>query len=91
MWVLLWVVFGGLVGWVASKVMKTDGEQGIVLNIVVGIVGAVLGGWIVASFGGTGVTGFNVNSFAVALLGAIVLIFIVKLFRRPQQPAQPRK
>lgn len=82
MWVLLWMVFGGLVGWVASKIMKTDAEQGIVLNIVVGIVGAVLGGWIVSYFGGSGVTGFNVNSFAVALLGAIVLIFVVKLLRR---------
>lgn len=82
MWVLLWVVFGGMVGWVASKVMRTDAEQGIALNIIVGIVGAVLGGWIVSYFGGSGVTGFNVNSFAVALLGAIVLLFVVKLFRR---------
>jgi uncharacterized membrane protein YeaQ/YmgE (transglycosylase-associated protein family) len=82
MWVLLWIVFGGLVGWVASKIMRTDAEQGIVLNIVVGIVGAVLGGWLVSYFGGSGVTGFNVNSFAVALLGAIVLIVAVKLLRR---------
>ena len=82
MWALLWVVFGGLVGWVASKIMRTDAEQGIVLNIVVGIVGAVLGGWIVSYFGGTGATDFNVNSFAVALLGAIVLIAVVKLLRR---------
>jgi uncharacterized membrane protein YeaQ/YmgE (transglycosylase-associated protein family) len=83
MWVLLWVIFGGLVGWVASKIMRTDAEQGIVLNIVVGIVGAVLGGWIVSYFGGRGFTGFDLNSFAVALLGAIVLIAGVKLLRKP--------
>lgn len=82
MWVLLWMVFGGLVGWVASKVMQTDAEQGIVLNIVVGVVGAVLGGWIVSYFGGRGVTGFDVNSFAVSLVGAIVFIALVKLLRR---------
>lgn len=82
MWVLLWMVFGGLVGWVASKLMRTDAEQGIVLNIVVGIVGAVLGGWIVTYFGGRGITGFDLNSFAVALLGAIVLIAAVKFLRR---------
>ena len=82
MWVISWILFGGLIGWVASLIMGTEGQQGLILNVIVGIVGAVLGGWIVSFFGGTGVTGFNVNSFAVALLGAIVLIIIVKLIRR---------
>lgn len=82
MWILLWVLFGGLVGWVASKVMNTDAEQGIMLNVIVGVVGAVIGGWLVSYFGGTGVTGFNLNSFAVALLGAILLIAVVKFLRR---------
>lgn len=76
------MIFGGLVGWVASKLMGTDAQQGIVLNVIVGVVGSVLGGWLVTSLGGPGVTGFNLNSFAVSLLGAIVLIAIVKVLRR---------
>jgi uncharacterized membrane protein YeaQ/YmgE (transglycosylase-associated protein family) len=79
--ILIWIIFGGLVGWIASMVMGTDGQQGIILNVVIGIVGAVIGGFIMNSFGSTGVSGFNVYSFLVALLGAIVLIWIVKMIR----------
>ncbi len=82
MGIILWIVFGALVGWVASMIMKTNAQQGALLNIVVGIVGAVLGGWIMSSLGETGTTGFNLYSFLVALLGAIVLIAIVKAIRR---------
>ena len=82
MGIILWIVFGALVGWVASLIMKTDQQQGAMLNIIVGIVGAVVGGWLMSLFGQSGVTGFNLNSFIVALLGAIVLIFIVKAVRR---------
>ncbi len=78
----MWIVFGALVGWVASMIMKTDGQQGAVMNIVVGIVGAVLGGWIMSLIGETGVQGFNLYSFLVALLGACLLIFGVKAIRR---------
>lgn len=81
MGIILWIVFGALVGWVASLIMKTDAQQGAFLNIVVGIIGAVIGGWIMSSVGQTGTTGFNLYSFAVALLGAIVLIAIVKAVR----------
>jgi len=81
MGLLLWIIFGALVGWVASMVMGTDGQQGAILNIVVGIVGAVVGGFIMSQFGATGVSGFNLYSFVVALLGAMVLIWIVKLIR----------
>lgn len=63
-------------------IMKTDGEQGGLMNIVVGIIGAVLGGWIMSAIGQTGITGFNLYSFLVALLGAVVLIFIVKAIRK---------
>lgn len=80
--ILLWIVFGGIVGWVASMIMKTDGQQGILLNVVVGIVGAVVGGWLMNVVGETEVTGFNIYSFLVALIGAVVLIAIVKAFRR---------
>ncbi len=82
MGVILWIVFGALVGWVASLIMKTDASQGALLNIVVGIVGAVLGGWIMSAFGQSGTTGFNLYSFMVALIGAVVLIAIVKAIRR---------
>lgn len=80
--IILWIIFGALVGWFASLLMKTDPEQGAVLNIVVGIVGAVVGGFIMNSLGQSGVSGFNLYSFIVALLGACVLIGIVQAFRR---------
>ncbi len=82
MGIILWIIFGALVGWIASKIMKTDAQQGAVLNIVVGIIGAVLGGWIMSLLGQGGVSGFNIYSFVVALIGAIVLIAIVKAVRR---------
>lgn len=82
MGIIIWIIFGGLVGWIASLIMKTDPEQGIILNIVVGIVGAVIGGWLMSFLGQSAVTGFNFYSFLVALLGAVVLIAIVKALRR---------
>lgn len=82
MGIILWVIFGALVGWVASLIMKTDAQQGALLNIVVGIVGAVIGGWLMSIVGESGVQGFNIYSFLVALLGAVVLIAIVKAVRR---------
>jgi len=82
MGIILWIIFGALVGWIASMIMKTDAEQGAVLNIIVGIIGAVIGGWLMSFFGKSGVSGFNLYSFLVALLGAVVLIAIVKALRR---------
>ena len=82
MGIILWIIFGGLVGWIASIVMNTDSQQGIGLNIVVGIVGAVIGGWFMSFLGQGAVTGFNIYSFVVALLGAMILIAVVKALRR---------
>lgn len=82
MGIILWIVFGGIVGWIASLIMKTDAQQGLLLNVVIGIVGAVLGGWFMSMIGESGVGGFNVYSFLVALLGACVLIAIVQAVRR---------
>ncbi len=82
MGILLWIIFGGIVGWVASLIMKTDSQQGIFLNIIVGVVGAMVGGWLMSVLGETGVTGFNLYSFLVALVGAVVLIAAVKAVRR---------
>ncbi|PIR88800.1 MAG: GlsB/YeaQ/YmgE family stress response membrane protein [Candidatus Harrisonbacteria bacterium CG10_big_fil_rev_8_21_14_0_10_44_23] len=80
--ILVWILFGGLVGWVASLLMKTDARQGILLNIIIGIAGAVLGGWLMNIIGVSGVGGFTLYSFLVALLGATILIGIVKMIRR---------
>lgn len=82
MGIILWVVFGGLAGWVASMVMGTNAQMGLLANIVVGVIGAVVGGFIMSLIGGSGVTGFNLYSFLVALLGAVVLIWIVKMVRK---------
>lgn len=81
MGILLWIVFGGLVGWIASMIMNTDGQQGLFFNIIVGVIGAIAGGWIMSYFGKSEITGFNLYSFLVAILGACLLIFIVKLLR----------
>jgi len=81
MGIILWIIFGALVGWIASLIMKTDPQQGVVLNIVIGIIGAIIGGWLMSFIGKSTVTGFNLYSFLVALLGAIVLIAIVKALR----------
>lgn len=81
MQIIIWIVFGGIVGWVGSLIMGTDDQQGIILNVVVGIIGAVLGGFIMNFFGESGVTGFNLYSFMVALVGAVVLLAIVKFMR----------
>ena len=76
MGIILWIVFGAIVGWIASLIMKTKG--GILMDIIVGIVGALIGGFVMNLFGGAGVVGFNLYSFLVALLGAVILLAIVK-------------
>ena len=81
---IVWLVVGGLVGWIASMIMRTDAQQGVILNIVVGIVGAAVAGWLISPLVGVPSinTGFSIGSFVVSLLGAIVLLGIVNLFRR---------
>ncbi len=78
--IIIWLVVGGVVGWLASMVMRTDAQQGILLNIVVGIVGAFLAGLVLG--GGSINEGITVESFLYSLLGAIVLLAIVNLVRR---------
>ena len=81
MGIIMWLIVGGLIGWLASLIMRTDGQQGILLNIIVGIVGAFLGGLILS--GGTINQGvISVTSILVSLLGAVILLAIVNLVRR---------
>jgi uncharacterized membrane protein YeaQ/YmgE (transglycosylase-associated protein family) len=79
MGIIAWIIFGGLAGWVASLIMKTDAQQGVFLNVIVGIIGAFIGGFIMHALGDETNFDFNIGSFLVAVLGAIVLLFIVKL------------
>ena len=82
---IIWLIVGGIIGWLASMIMKTDGQQGIILNVVVGIVGSVLGGWLIAPLlnSGTANTGdFSIMGLISSLIGAIILLAIVNLFRR---------
>lgn len=79
---ILWIVFGALAGWIASLIMGADEQMGALANIIVGILGAFLGGFLANLFGLGGVSGFNVWSLVVAILGSIVLIWIVRMFRR---------
>jgi len=74
-----WIVLGGLAGWVASMIMGNNARQGLLGNIVVGIVGGLLGGFVFGLLGGPGVTGFNLWSFVVALVGAVILLFLWRL------------
>ena len=82
---IVWLIVGGIIGWLASKVMRTDAQQGIFLNIVVGIIGAMLGGFLISPL--LGWATINQNDFSlpgllVSFLGAIILLAIVNLVRR---------
>lgn len=82
MWdIIMWLVVGALAGWIASKIMKTDEQMGAVANIVVGIIGALLGGWLAGGLFGIKVdpNGFSVGSLLVAIVGAVLLLAILKL------------
>ena len=82
--IIVWLVVGGLIGWLASKIMKTDARQGILTNVVVGIVGAFLGGQLVSPMVGVGSinSGITIRSILVSLFGAIVLLALINLVRR---------
>lgn len=77
MGILSWIIFGAIAGWLASIVLKTNDQQGALGNIIVGIIGAVVGGWLAGFlFDGVSVTGFNFESFIVAVVGAIVVLLL---------------
>ncbi len=82
---IVWLIVGGLIGWVASLIMGTDAQQGLLLNVIVGIVGAFLGGFLIAPLLGTGTVNsgdFSIMSLITSLIGAVILLAIVNMFRR---------
>ena len=82
---IIWLIVGGVIGWLASIVMKTDGQQGIVLNVIVGVVGAMLGGWLISPLIGVGTINqdnFSMPAMLVSFAGAAILLAIVNLMRR---------
>ncbi len=82
---IIWIIVGGILGWIASLVMGTDAQQGILLNIIVGIIGALLAGWLLSPLFGVNTINqgnFSFPALLVSLLGAIILLAIVNVFRR---------
>ena len=82
---IVWLIVGGLIGWVASMIMRTNAQQGILMNVVVGIAGAFLAGLLLSPFLGTGTindSNFSIAAMLVSLGGAVILLGIVNLFRR---------
>ena len=82
---IIWLIVGGVIGWIASLIMRTDAQQGVFLNIVVGIIGAALAGWLISPL--LGIPTINQDTFSfgalvVSLIGAVILLAIVNLFRR---------
>jgi len=76
--IIAWIVIGGLAGWIASKIMKTDASMGVFLNIVVGIIGAFIGGWVVNLLLDADPAIFSIPGFITAILGSVILLAIVK-------------
>jgi uncharacterized membrane protein YeaQ/YmgE (transglycosylase-associated protein family) len=82
---ILWLVLGGVIGWLASMLMKTNDQQGMFLNVVVGIVGAMVAGWVVSPLVGVGTinqNNFSLPGLMVSFVGAVILLAIVNIFRR---------
>ncbi|MCX8521314.1 MAG: GlsB/YeaQ/YmgE family stress response membrane protein [Rhodoferax sp.] len=83
--IIIWLITGGVIGWLASILMKTDAQQGMLMNVVVGIVGAMLAGWLISPMVGVGTINqdnFSLPSMVVSLIGAVILLAIVNVLRR---------
>jgi uncharacterized membrane protein YeaQ/YmgE (transglycosylase-associated protein family) len=81
--IIAWIIVGGIAGWLASLVMKTNNRQGCLVDIIIGVIGAFIGGWLMSQLGvDTEVTGINIPSILVAFIGAVVFLGILKLFQR---------
>ena len=82
--VIGWIILGLIAGWLASKIMGTSGSQGVLMDIVLGIVGALVGGFVFSLFGTAGVTGFNIWSLIVATIGAVIVIWLYHKLAGPR-------
>lgn len=82
MWIFWWIVFGAIVGWVASIITKNNGRMGLLKNILTGLVGAVIGGWISTLLGIGSYATFSLGSFIIALAGAVLLLMVINYFAR---------
>ena len=80
--IVVWVIVGGLAGWIAGKIVGKDSQMGLFANITVGVLGAIIGGFILNLFGLSGVTGFNLWSILVAILGAVILLLVMNKIRK---------
>jgi uncharacterized membrane protein YeaQ/YmgE (transglycosylase-associated protein family) len=83
--IVLWLIAGGVIGWIASIIMRTDGQQGILLNVLVGIVGALIGGLLISPLVGAGTinnAGLSIGTVVVSLAGAVMLLALITMFRR---------
>lgn len=80
MGILAWIVLGGIAGWIATLIVKTSGSHGILFNIFIGVIGALVGGFVFNFFGAAGVTGFNLYSLLVAMIGAVIMLWIANFF-----------
>jgi uncharacterized membrane protein YeaQ/YmgE (transglycosylase-associated protein family) len=86
MGIIAWIIFGALAGWVASMIMGTNRRQGCLLDIVVGVVGAFIGGFVVEVLTGRNFNArFNLSSFIVAVIGAVILLLVLNLLRRARE------
>ena len=77
--IISWIVLGGIAGWLASIITKRNDRMGCITNIIAGVIGAAVGGWVFSFFGGAGVTGFNLPSLLVAFVGAVIVLALVNL------------
>jgi uncharacterized membrane protein YeaQ/YmgE (transglycosylase-associated protein family) len=82
MGIIAWIILGALAGWIASIITGNNARMGCLANIVVGVIGAFIGGFLMNIFGGSGITGFNIYSLFVSVVGAVVLLLIVSMIRR---------
>jgi uncharacterized membrane protein YeaQ/YmgE (transglycosylase-associated protein family) len=82
MGIIAWIIFGALAGWIASGITGDNKRMGCAMNVVIGIIGASIGGLVFNAIGGTGVTGFNIWSLFVAVVGAVILLSLINALRR---------
>ena len=82
MGLISWIIIGGIAGWIGSMITRNDRQMGCLTNIVIGIIGSFIGGYVVNFFGGYGVTGLNVWSIVVSVIGSVIFLSIINLFRK---------